>query len=172
MDELKALFGEGTLTYAEFEQKCTEGGIKLANLATGGYVSKEKHERLQKDFDKFKAENDTSKYSDYDTIKSELETLKAQNAERELLEKISTAKVDGKFSKFVLSEVKGLVTDKKDFDACLTEYLQSNPQFVEQAQPQGNRGFFTSSSVNLDGKSTGAKTTDEKMNNFLKGVIK
>lgn len=45
MDELKTLFGENALTYAQFTEaleKADKKTINLANLAKGGYVSKDK----------------------------------------------------------------------------------------------------------------------------------
>lgn len=44
MDKLKALFGEGALTFAEFEEKLKDNKeVKLANLASGNYVDVKKH---------------------------------------------------------------------------------------------------------------------------------
>ena len=42
MEELKTLFGEGSLSYDEFTAKCLEQNIKLANLGSGLYVDKAK----------------------------------------------------------------------------------------------------------------------------------
>lgn len=48
MEELKTLFGENALTYPELEALLKESGeIKLANLKSGLYVSKEKLERAE-----------------------------------------------------------------------------------------------------------------------------
>ncbi len=46
MKYLKALFGEEALTYDQFVEKLAEAGdgIKLANLAEGGYVSRAKYD--------------------------------------------------------------------------------------------------------------------------------
>lgn len=44
MDFLKELFGEGPLTFEEFAKRVNEKGYKLADLATGKYVDKRKHE--------------------------------------------------------------------------------------------------------------------------------
>lgn len=47
MDFLKELFDKaenGTLTYEQFTEGVKSGGLKLANLATGDYVSKKKYE--------------------------------------------------------------------------------------------------------------------------------
>lgn len=167
MDELKELFGDGSLDYTTFEQKLTESGIKLANLEKGEYVAKGKHEKLAKEFEKYKAENDISKFADYENIKSELDTLKIEKAERELLEKVVKSGVNEKFQKFVISEVKSLVTEQKDFDACLKDYLTENKQFTEVEK---QKGFFQkgSSSTKLQGNEPNEKEFGKKLNEFLR----
>lgn len=168
MDELKALFGEESIDYATFEQKCKDGNIKLANLSGGGYIAKGKYDDLNKQFTQYKTDNDVSKYADYDTIKAENETLKAEKETNERLKDIAKANVSEKYRKFVLSEVKKMVTDKKDFATCLTEYLKENNQFIEEVK---KTGFFQkgSTQVDLQGKSTNEKSTNRKMNELLRG---
>lgn len=169
MDELQELFGEESLSYADFTAKLNEKGIKLANIKAGGYVDKGKYDKLAGEYAKYKQENDVSKYEDYDTIKEELEKLKAEKEEAEYVAKVAEAKVDAKFQKFVVSEVKTLVSDKKDFKTCLDEYLKENPQFVENVQ---RRGVIRSGSqVSLDeGSGAGAKNINQKMNDFIRGA--
>ena len=169
MDELQELFGDGTLSFADFSAKLNEKGIKLANIKAGGYVDKAKFDKLSAEFSKFKQDNDTSKYADYDTIKTELEQLKAEKADAELAKEVSAANVDMKFQRFVMSEVKALVTDKKDFKTCLGEYLKENPQFVINKQRQGV--FQKGSQSNFhDGNKVSAPSTNKKMNEILRGA--
>ena len=169
MDELQELFGDGTLNYADFSAKLSEKGIKLANIKAGGYVDKGKYDKLAGEYAKYKQENDVSKYADYETIKTELEQLKAEKADAELAKEVAAANVDAKFQRFVMSEVKALVTDKKDFKTCLAEYLKTNPQFVVNAQRQGvfQRG---SQPPFDDGDKGGAPSTNKKMNEILRGA--
>lgn len=169
MDELQELFGEESLSYADFTAKLNEHGIKLANIKAGGYVDKGKYDKLAGEYAKYKQENDVSKYADYDTLKEELEKLKAEKEEAEFVAKVAEAKVDAKFQKFVVAEVKQLVSDKKDFKTCLDEYLKENPQFVENVQ---RRGVIRSGSqVSLDeGSGAGAKNINQKMNDFIRGA--
>ena len=169
MDELQELFGEESLSYADFMAKLNEKGIKLANIKAGGYVDKGKYDKLAGEYAKYKQENDVSKYADYDTLKAELEKLKAEKEEAEFVAKVAEAKVDAKFQKFVVAEVKPLVSDKKDFKTCLDEYLKENPQFVENVQ---RRGVIRSGSqVRLDeGSGAGAKNINQKMNDFIRGA--
>lgn len=63
--------------------------MKLADLSLGGYVDKNKFDDQVRKFNDYKAKNDVSKYADYDALKSELETLKAEKADRELIGKLS-----------------------------------------------------------------------------------
>lgn len=169
MDELQELFGDGALSYADFSAKLNEHGIKLANIKAGGYVDKGKYDKLAGEYAKYKQENDVSKYADYDAIKTELETLKAEKADAELAKEVAAANVDVKFQKFVMSEVKPLVTDKKDFKACLADYLKENPQFVVNSQRQGV--FQKSSQPNFDDSNKGgAPSTNKKMNEILRGA--
>lgn len=169
MDELQELFGDEALNYADFSAKLSEKGIKLANIKAGGYVDKGKYDKLAGEYAKYKQENDVSKYADYDTLKAELEKLKAEKEEAEYVAKVAEAKVDAKFQKFVVAEVKPLVSDKKDFKTCLDEYLKENPQFVENVQ---RRGVIRSGSqVSLDeGSGAGAKNINQKMNDFIRGA--
>lgn len=169
MDELQELFGDEALNYADFSAKLSEKGIKLANIKAGGYVDKAKFDKLSAEFSKFKQDNDVSKYADYDTIKTELEQLRAEKADAELAKEVAEANVDVKFQKFVMSEVKPLVTQQKDFKACLAEYLKANPQFVVNTQRQGV--FSKGSQPNFeDGAKGGAPSTDKKMNDILRGA--
>ena len=171
MDELQELFGEEALSYADFAAKLNERGIKLANIKAGGYVDKGKYDKLAGEFAKYKTDNDVSKYADYDTIKTELEQLRAEKADAELAKEVAEANVDAKFQRFVMSEVKPLVTEKKDFKACLAEYLKENPQFVVNTQRQGV--FQKGSQPNFDdGGAGGAPSTNKKMNEILRGVRK
>lgn len=166
MNELDELFGDGSLTRDEFNAKLAEKAntIKLANLKSGSYVDKAKYDKLSNDFETYKTNNDVSKYADYDTIKTELEQLKTEKAEQALMKEVETAKVNEQFREFVLTKAKAMVTDKKDFKACLAEYLEANPQFTEQK----SNGFFKkSSSVDLNG-GEGKTTANKKMNEFIR----
>ena len=170
MDELQELFGDEALNYADFSAKLSEKGIKLANIKAGGYVDKAKFDKLSAEFAKYKTDNDVSKYADYDTIKTELEQLRAEKADAELAKEVAEANVDVKFQKFVMSEVKPLVTQQKDFKTCLAEYLKANSQFVVNTQRQGV--FQKGSQAIFEGGGEPAKTTNAKMNAILRGVRK
>lgn len=169
MDELKELFGDGQLSYADFEAKCNEKGYKLANLASGEYVASGKYEKLKGEYDKYKTENDVSKYADYDTIKAELEQLRTEKADLELTGIMANANVDERYRKFILSEVKPLVTDKKDFRACLTDYLKDNPQYIVEPETQSPQYVRFGSSADLNGQNKNQSTVNQQINNYMRG---
>lgn len=176
MEEMfKSFFGEdgtASIDYATFTDALTKSGMKLADINRGEYVAKAKYEKAVGDYAKYKADNDISRYADYDSIKEELAALKAEKAENEMLQAIAQKNVDEKFRRFVASEVKGLVTDGKKFETALDEYLKQNPQFVTNPKNERTRGVVKiGSSGDLErGKSGAEKTTNEKMNRLLRGA--
>ena len=169
MEELKSLFGDESIDYATFEQKLTESGMKLADIAKGGYIAKGKYDRLNAEFAEYKTANDVSKYADYDALKQENEQLKAEKVERDMYSLISKKNVDDRYAKFVLSEVKGKVTDKVNFETALDEYLKENEQFVKNENPIIRKG---ASSLDVSGKNSPNVGTNKKMNDFLRGSEK
>lgn len=172
-DGLKQFFGEDgntAITYEQLSKGIAEKGINLADLSSGDYVARGKFDELTRKFNDYKLKNDISKYADYDTIKTELETLKAEKADRELMEKLSTKKVKPEFQKFVLSEIKGKVTGEKPFDKVMDEYLAENAQYI--ASDEGKQTFFKSSSAPLDNGSGGVKSTNQKMNDMFRNAKK
>ena len=104
MEELKSLFGDVALTYEEFESKLNgASGIKLANLKSGNYVDRAKFEKANQNYTELE-----SKYNqlvedtkDYENNLKELETLRNEKANSDLIAKIKDAQVDDVFAKFV-----------------------------------------------------------------------
>lgn len=174
MDFLKQFFGEDgntAITYEQLSQGITSKGMKLADLSLGGYVDKNKFDDQVRKFNDYKAKNDISKYADYDNIKAELETLKTEKADRELVEKLSAKKVKPEFQKFVLSEIKGKVTEQLPFDKAMEDYLKENTQYIAD-EKEGAKTFFKSSSVPLENGSGESKNTNQKMNSLIRSVRK
>lgn len=170
-DGLRQFFGEDgntAITHEQLMRGVTEKGIKLADLSLGGYVSKDKYDEQTRKFNEYKTNNDISKYADYDAIKAELETLKTEKADRELMEKLSAQKVKPEFQKFVLAEIKASLGDSNDFDKAMETYLKSNTQYVTAEDKP--KAFFKSSSAPLDNGSGEGKTTNQKMNNLFRSA--
>lgn len=168
MESLKSVFNNGVLTYEEFEAKCKENNIKLANLESGEYVDKEKLTRTNTSLNELKDKyarlvEDTK---DYESNKKELNLLKQEKENDNLLSKIHEAKVDNKYAKFVLSEVKGKVDDNNSFDDVLKGYVKENPHFLETRSSVYLKG---SSSPNLENANGNPQETEnEIMNNIIR----
>lgn len=169
MEELKALFGEGSLSYDEFEQKLGEAGetIKLANLKSGNYVDKAKFEKLEKGLEDYKTkysalEESTKGFdelkSQFDDVSNKYNELLGKQEVAEKMEKIKGANVNDKFAKFVYNEVNALVSDEKDFQTVLSEYLKENSQFINSK----------STYVDLQNGGATIKSANEKMNDFIR----
>ena len=167
---LKQFFGEDgntAITYEQLSKGIAEKGIKLADLSLGGYVDKNKFDDQVRKFNDYKAKNDVSKYADYEDIKTELETLKTEKADRELIEKLSSKKVKPEFQKFVLSEIKSKVTEQLPFDKAMEEYLKENAQYIGEEE---KKKVFKNSSVQLEGGSGENKNINQKMNTLFRSV--
>lgn len=169
MEELKSLFGEGSLTYDEFETKLSEGGFKLANLKTGSYVDKAKLDKANSSLSELQ-----SKYNDliestknYEAEKKELEDFRAEKANKDFLDKITGAKVDSKFAKFVLSEIKSSMGENDKFEDVLAKYVKENPQYLTTRQGVFK---FGKTSPDLEGGSSpeDSKTANQTMNDIIR----
>lgn len=155
MEELKELFGEGSLSYEQFAEKVDGAKMKLVNLESGNYVAKKKYTDAQTSADEYKTKYDElfAKVGDYDKIKADFEEMNTKygelQAKQDLADKMSLiakANVQPQFAKFVYSEVKDLTNEEKDFQTALSEYLKKNAQFIN-----GGKGTY----VNLqDGVGT------------------
>ena len=171
MEELKSLFGEGSLSYEEFNQKLGEVGdtIKLANLKSGNYVDKSKYDKVEKNFTDYQTKYNalTESTKDYDSLKASYDdittkynTLLAKQDEAEKMSLVNSANVNPKFAKFVYTEVLSQVDDKKDFQTALNEYLKDNKEFLKQSQ---------GSYVPLE-RGTTTMTENQRINNMIRGI--
>ena len=173
-DGLKQFFGEDgntAITYEQLSKGIAEKGIKLADLSLGGYIAKDKYDEQTRKFNDYKTKNDVSKYADYDSIKAELETLKSEKADRELIDKLSSKKVKPEFQKFVLSEIKSKVTNELPFDKAMEKYLEENSQYIAN-ENDGKQTFFRNSSVPLGNGSGESKNINQKMNDLFRNAKK
>lgn len=169
-DGLKQFFGEDgntAITYEQLSQGITSKGMKLADLSLGGYVDKNKFDDQVRKFNDYKTKNDVSKYADYEEIKKELEALKAEKADNELIKKLSEKNVKPEFQKFVLSEIKSSITDGKSFDNVMDEYLKNNTQYLIDEK---EKTVFKSSSVPLENGIGENKNTNQRMNALFRSV--
>lgn len=171
MEELKSLFGDGSLSYSEFEQKLNEAGdsIKLANLKSGNYVDKAKFEKLEKGLNDYKTkygelEESTKGFAElqkqYDDISVKYNELLAKQDTAEKMGKIKSANVNDEFAEFVYSKVNEKVTDGKDFQQALEEYLKDHKQYLKSV-----KGTY----ADLEGGDSPAKSANEVMNKLIRG---
>ena len=67
MEELKELFGDGSLSYEQFAEKVDGAKMKLVNLESGNYVAKKKYTDAQASADEYKTKYDElmAKYTEY-----------------------------------------------------------------------------------------------------------
>lgn len=172
MEELKSLFGEGSLSYEEFSQKLSEANVKLANLKSGNYVDKSKYDKLEKSQTewqtKFSALEESTKgfnelQTNYDTLKADYDVLKEKQDTAEKMSLITGANVNPKFAKFVASEVQALTNESKDFKTALEEYLKDNKEFLN-----ANRGSY----VDLEKGMPKSKSENEIINEKIRGIRK
>ena len=174
MEELKTLFGEGSLNYDEFEQKLGEAGdtIKLANLKSGNYVDKAKYDKLEKSVADYQVKFDALKEStnDYDKLKTDYDDISAKYndllTKQDVTEKMNLIKgsnVNPKFEKFIYSEVSSQVNEENDFQTVLGEYLKENKEFLNTS-----KGTY----VNLENGVGELLTPNEKFNNYLRSKLK
>lgn len=171
MEEIKNLFGEETLSYEQFAEKLnTAENLKLVNIKEkdNGYVAKEKLDKVLHSYNELK-----TKYSqlldETSSHEKDLEELKAMRAEKEnadKLDKIRQAKVDDKFAKFVLSEIKGTIKENEKFEDVLEKFVKENPQYLTVRQ-----GVFSfgASSPNLEqGSNANTESTNSIMNKIFR----
>lgn len=106
MEELKKLFGDKALTYAELEAALKDSkDVKLANLASGQYVDKAKFAAAETQANDFKAQLEQRdkdlaelKKLDAAAIQGELEKLKGKYADdtKALTEKLKQQTLDSR----------------------------------------------------------------------------
>ncbi len=92
----------------------------------------------------------------YDLAKNELAVLKAEK-------KVISANCKSEFAEFVASKVLAM---GDDFEANLAEYKKNNPQYFGETVVKK-----VSTSPDLGGKA-GNQTTNDKMNNLIRGARK
>lgn len=168
MEELKTLFGEGSLSYDEFASKLGENNIKLANLKSGSYVDKAKLDKVNTSYSeletKYNALVESTK--NYEAEKKELETFRTEKANKELIDKITNAKIDNKYAKFVLSEINSMVDDNNKFDDVLAKYVKDNPQYL--VTRQGVLRFGTLPDLEKGNSPVDNKSTNQTMNDIIR----
>ena len=107
-------------------------------------------------------QNDSEKLAELQTSN---QTLTQENAYLKASIKVASSDVKKEFSKFVTSEVMGLVNDTTDFETALKDYKKNNPQYFGEVVVKK-----VQTSPNLNGGTTQATTTNSIMNDILRGT--
>lgn len=95
-----------------------------------------------------------------------LETLTNENKDLKAQVQMSGSNVKKEFSKFVTSEVMSNVNDETDFETALKNYKKDNPQYFGDTVVKK-----VQSGPTLNGGGTQPQTTNDIMNNVLRGAI-
>ena len=104
-------------------------------------------------------EQNDEKLKNYESLTNENNSLKAQI-------QMSDSNVKKEFSKFVTSEVQSMVNDDVDFETALNDYKKENPQYFGETIIK-----TTQSAPTLNGGESKPITTNDIMNNILRGEI-
>lgn len=174
MEELKSLFGDESLSYAQLEQKLSEAGdtIKLVNLKSDKYVDRDIYEKqkskLEKGLEDYKTKYEALQESTkgFDELKSQFDEVSTKYNEllgkqevAEKMDKVKNANVNPKFVKFVYTEVASQMNDGDDFTTKLGEYLKENKEFLNTS-----KGTY----VNLESGTIPPKSKNETMNDLIR----
>lgn len=153
----------------ELEQDKLKEFVEAINVANGLDVEKYKNQynelagQLKQVEGKYNELVEATK--DFESTKAELEQFRAEKENQGYLEQISNAKIDNRFSKFVLNEVKSSLKDGDKFEDCLANYVKENPQFLTARQGAFK---FTSTPDLEQGKVSEEKTANQIMNDLFR----
>jgi len=171
MEELKALFGDSALTYEQFEEALEKAKdtVKLANLIEGKYIDRDIYEKQEAKLQEYKTKADAfdENEKEYNSLKEQYDSMNASYndllAKQDLAEKmniIADANVDKKFADYVYTKVNPNVTEEKNFQTALGEFLKDNSQYLN-----ASKGTF----VDLQNGSTAPQSSSETINKWLRG---
>lgn len=149
---------EATKTYTKEDiDNSFNAGVKKASTE---WQKDEKY----KEFLAWKKTNqsDSEKIASLELDKSSLAN-QVKSLEAQL--KVSGSDVKKEFSKFVTSEVMGLVNDTTDFDTALKNFKKDNPQYFGEVVVKK-----VQSSPNLNGGTSQNQTTNSIMNDIIRNA--
>lgn len=131
--------------------------LELKSQVNGFETEKQKYESKLKDYETKMQETDKS-LKNYQDLTNENKQLKSQM-------QLNDSNVKKEFSKFVANEVLSQVDDEHDFASVLDTYKQENPQYFGESVVKK-----VQSSPNLNGGTTQPQTTNDIMNDLLRGA--
>lgn len=128
---------------------------------------KEQVEDYKKEVESYKSQINElqNSVSEKDKSLENLQTLTNENADLKAEIQMNGSKVKSEFSKFVRSEVMSNVNDETDFATALENYKKENPQYFGDTVVKK-----VQSSPNLNAGEPKPQTTNDIMNNILRGA--
>ena len=128
---------------------------------------KEQVEDYKKEVESYKSQINElqNSVSEKDKSLENLQTLTNENADLKAEIQMNGSKVKSEFSKFVRSEVMSSVNDETDFATALENYKKENPQYFGDTVVKK-----VQSSPNLNAGEPKPQTTNDIMNNILRGA--
>lgn len=146
---------------AEVGKKHTSFKTEISNLKS----EKSDLETQVKDLNT-KIETLNSTITDKEESLKDLQTLTNENNNLKAEVQMYGTDVKKEFSKFVRTEVMAKVDDKTDFATALESYKKENPQFFGATSVKK-----VQSSPDLNGKGTETPTTNNTMNDIIRGAF-
>lgn len=145
---------------AEHGKLITEAKEQILELKTqinNFDAEKQNYENKLKDYD-VKLQESKQSLKNYQELTNENKQLKSQM-------QLNDSNVKKEFSKFVANEVLSQVDDENDFASVLEHYKQENPQYFGESVVRK-----VQSSPTLNGGDTAPQTTNDIMNDLLRGA--
>jgi len=184
--DLKSIFADKALTYDELDKALKEKGVKLADLATGEYVSKEKLERIEGDYKKQLAdktkeldeaktkalEEYKAKGENVDKLQAAIDKLMKEKAELESKQQEAAGQLD-RFSKRELASSKTGIHDPDFLDLMQARFgSQELSEFEKSvvAYAEGNKAKWGLSkpSADLNGEPKAQNDPDSKLTEMVR----
>ena len=131
--------------------------LELKSQVNGFETEKQKYESKIQDYEA-KMQESKQSLKNYEDLTNENKQLKTQI-------QMNDSNVRKEFSKFVANEVLSQVNDENDFASVLENYKKENPQYFGEAVVKK-----VQSSPTLNGGNTAPQTTNDIMNDLLRGA--
>lgn len=147
---------------AEHGKLITEAKEEILALKTqvnGFEAEKQKYEDKLKNYET-KMQESANTLKNYEELNNENKQLKSQM-------QLNESNVKKEFSKFVANEVLSQVNDENDFATVLESYKKENPQYFGETVVKK-----VQSSPTLNGGDTRPQSTNDIMNDLLRGAAK
>lgn len=145
-------------------------GKKYVNLKDGGYIAKDKFDKLSADHEEL-----ITKTKDYETVVKEHGVLKAEKEAAETRKSLIDAGVNEKFVDYVQFNIeKGKIAKDDKFVENVKGFLKENPQYATQVQKTPKTVFTTKVETNPIGgsneKGGEANPVNATINDAIRGI--